>query len=257
MSYPDAVRDDLHLSVDEGTGVPLYVQLREQLRTKILAEEWDTAEPLPTEEALAKSIGVSRSTARQALDDLSREGLIVRRQGRGTFVRPARMILRMQQFMSFHDEMIERGLEPSSRLVWVKSVSRRRDLELDFDKATEKAIWIRTLRLANGRAAVLFDHFFPASRCGFLLHEPLDLPDLSLRRVLASHGIMPASSSGEIRAAKVDAQEAELLEMSLDSAVVEIITRTADQDGRSFEHARSLVRPDRYALLLQSDWAAR
>lgn len=70
-----------------------------------------------TEEALAKSTGVSRSTARQALDDLSREGLIVRQQERGTFVQQAKMVLRMQQFVSFSDEMKERGLEPSSRLV--------------------------------------------------------------------------------------------------------------------------------------------
>lgn len=118
-------------------------------------------------------------------------------------------------------------------------MARRRDLELDF----------------NGRAALLFGHYFPAVRCDFLQHEQLDLPDLSLRRVLSSYGIVPASSSGEIRAAKVNAREAQLLELPLDSAIVEIVTGTADSDGRMFGHARSLIRPDRYALLLQSDWA--
>lgn len=248
--------ETLRLSIDEGSDVPLYAQLREQLRTRILASEWDAAQALPPEETLAKGLGVSRSTVRQALDDLRREGLIVRRAGRGTFVRQARLVLRMEQFLSFRDEMRERGLEPSARLVSIQEIGRgRRVYDLDFDHPREKVIWVRTLRLANSRPAILFDHYFPAGRCGFLLSERLDVPDLSLHELLESHGLAASGSSGEVRAAKIDPVEAELLELLPGEAVIEVATRTADRVGRTFEYARSLVRTDRYALLLQSDWS--
>jgi GntR family transcriptional regulator len=249
------LRTRLHVAIDGRTGVPLYVQLREKMRAAILAGEWNDVEPLPPEEALAADLGVSRSTVRQALDDLRREGLIVRHPGRGSFVRQARMVLRMQQFVSFRDEMRERGLEPSSRLVAVQAIPNDRErLGLDVEHPGERVIWVRTVRLANDAPALLFDHYFPARRCGFLMREPLDAPDLSLRQLLEAHGIVPFASSGEVRAARLDCDEAELLECEKAEPVIEITTRTADPNGRTFEFARSLIRSDRYALLLQSDW---
>ena len=165
------------------------------------------------------------------------------------------MVLRMQQFMSFRDEMRERGLEPSSRLVTVQTIeSDKKRLGLDVERANEKVIWVRTVRLANGAPALLFDHYFPAHRCGFLLSERLDAADLSLRQLLEAHGIVPSTSSGELRAVRLDRVEAELLESREGEPVMEITTRTAGSDGKTFEYARSVIRSDRYALLVQSDW---
>jgi GntR family transcriptional regulator len=68
--------------------VPLYYQLERVLRKRILSGDIEPSRPIPTERELCREFGVSRTTVRQALMILESEGLIVRRQGKGTFVKP-------------------------------------------------------------------------------------------------------------------------------------------------------------------------
>jgi GntR family transcriptional regulator len=68
--------------------IPLYHQLEQELRARILAHEFEPGEALPTEERICAQYGVSRITVRRALDALIAEGLITKRRGVGTFVTP-------------------------------------------------------------------------------------------------------------------------------------------------------------------------
>ena len=69
-----------------GSPLPLYYQLEQDLRARIRANEFPAGAPLPTEQRLCETYGVSRITVRHALDALLASGLIARRQGVGTFV---------------------------------------------------------------------------------------------------------------------------------------------------------------------------
>jgi len=69
-----------------GSPLPLYYQLEQDLRARIRANEFSDGAPIPTEQRLCESYGVSRITVRRALDALMAGGLIARRQGVGTFV---------------------------------------------------------------------------------------------------------------------------------------------------------------------------
>lgn len=66
---------------------PLYEQVHNALRSRILAGEWEPREPLPGEAHLARELGVSIGTVRKAMDQLTRDNIVVRERGRGTFVR--------------------------------------------------------------------------------------------------------------------------------------------------------------------------
>ena len=66
---------------------PLYEQVHDALRSRILAGEWEPREPLPGEASLARELGVSIGTVRKAMDQLTRDNIVVRERGRGTFVR--------------------------------------------------------------------------------------------------------------------------------------------------------------------------
>ncbi len=72
--------------LDWASGVPLHEQLKEILRSEILEGRWRPGDRLPTEAELCARYRVSRAPVRQALEDLAREGLIIRQRGRGTFV---------------------------------------------------------------------------------------------------------------------------------------------------------------------------
>lgn len=240
------------------SGIPLYVQLRELLRARILGGEWGEAETLPTEDVLSTSFGVGRATVRHALADLVREGLIVRRAGLGTFPRPPKMMLRMERFLSFSDDMRERNLEPSSRLVNVELADASalpEAVSREFDSL--RLIHVATLRLADGRPVVVFDHYFPADRFHFLMSERLDAPDLSFHDLIVRrHGIRYARADGEIAAVILSDAEADLLDCGdhRPYPTVELRTRSYDENDVLIEYSRAVVRTDRYALTFASDW---
>jgi GntR family transcriptional regulator len=245
-------------ALSRDTGVPLYVQLRELLRSRIQAGEWGEDDALPTEDVLAAQFTVSRATVRQALTDLVRDGLIMRRAGLGTFPRRAQMILRMERFLSFSDDLRDRGLRPGSRLLDVSLTDLSQVPEAvarEFDAS--QLISISTLRLAADRPVVVFRHLFPAERFKFLLDERLDDPDLSFYELIVrKHGIRYARATGEIAAVEATPQEREFLELSdgAPSSLIELRTRTYDDDGMLMEYSRAVVRSDRYALTFSTDW---
>jgi GntR family transcriptional regulator len=248
--------DGVALSRD--SGVPLYVQLRELVRIRIQAGEWREDEALPTEEVLAEAFAVSRATVRQALTDLVREGLILRRAGLGTFPRRAQMILRMERFLSFSDDLRERGLAPGTRLLGVSLVDASALPEaVAREFRTARFISISTLRLAAERPVVVFTHLFPADRFGFLMAEQLDDPELSFYELIVRrHGISYGRAVGEISAVEATDQECGLLELPEDGkrSIVELRTRTYDEDGVLMEYSRAVLRTDRYALTFSTDW---
>src|SRR5215470_1934958 len=65
---------------------PLYLQLRDLLVASLEADEWRPGEAIPSETELAARFGVSQGTVRKAIDALAASNLVVRRQGKGTFV---------------------------------------------------------------------------------------------------------------------------------------------------------------------------
>ncbi len=74
------------LQLDHASPVPLYFQLRQQLRAAITGGQLRQGDMIPTEAEISRRTGVSRPTIRQAIDELVREGMLWRRRGQGTFV---------------------------------------------------------------------------------------------------------------------------------------------------------------------------
>ncbi len=77
----------MNFSVDPTSDLPLFAQLARQLREAVLSGEWDPDRPLPSVRALVALLRVNPQTVLRAYEELERDGLIERRQGRGTFVR--------------------------------------------------------------------------------------------------------------------------------------------------------------------------
>jgi GntR family transcriptional regulator len=89
---------------DDNGGRPLYARVRERLVERIRSGEWKPGQLIANEFEIAAEFGVSQGTARKAIGDLAAEGLVVRRQGRGTFVvehTPAHVLFR---FFNLFDE---------------------------------------------------------------------------------------------------------------------------------------------------------
>ena len=93
-----------------GGALPLHHQLRHLMRRRIETGQWPPGHRLPAERDLVRMFGVSRTTVREALDGLEREGLIVRRHGQGTFVARPPLVEGLARLRGFTEELREQGL---------------------------------------------------------------------------------------------------------------------------------------------------
>jgi GntR family transcriptional regulator len=237
--------------------VPLYVQLRELVREGIRQGKWGPDEALPTEAELQREHGLSRSTVRQALADLVHDGLLVRHAGRGTFATQPSMVLRMRGLLSFRADLLARGIRPKRRVLVVeRTVLPVPAQQFAPELGDRDVVHVHEVRCADDRPVLVFDHYFPYDLFAFLLdnREAVEDPDGSMHEFATSRGITYASAIGEVNATLASSHEAELLGLPAQSPVVEIATKTFDPGGRLVEYSRGIIRTDRYALLLESDW---
>src|SRR5690606_37654769 len=100
-----------------GNGLTLRAQVREALRAGILRGDWRTHDRLPSENELIERHGVSRITVRQALADLAGDGLIVRVQGKGSFVAPAPVRQELSRLQGLSEALGGQGREVLTRVL--------------------------------------------------------------------------------------------------------------------------------------------
>ncbi|MDH4136479.1 MAG: GntR family transcriptional regulator, partial [Anaerolineae bacterium] len=131
----------------------LYVQVQRDLRTKIESGQWSIGTKIPPEPELQKTYNASRGTVRRAVDELARQGYVVKKPGKGTFVRSISPILqkKLSELASFTQQLSAQDLMPTTRLL---SAGRIRAAEAEgrvqegFGLTSEaEVIHIRRLRL--------------------------------------------------------------------------------------------------------------
>lgn len=224
------------------------VMTRQEVRA-LLRELIANAKPgerLPSERELSVRWSAARMTVRHATDALVTEGLVVRRHGSGTYVQ-ARPVVRFLGLTSFSQDMHDRGLVPSSRLLAFGvataggSVARRLGVP-------ENAAVLRftRLRLGSGEPMAIETVWIRASLVPGL--EERDL-DGSLYELLASrYGLVPGFADVTIEPLVPDEDTRELLEIPPQQAALFMRMTDADTDGRVMMIADCIYRGDRYQL---------
>ena len=142
---------------------PLYLQIKELLIKSIAALEWRPGETIPSELALAARFSVSQGTVRKAIDALAADNLVVRRQGKGTFV--ATHTEEKTSMFRFLRIRRNDGREeyPMSRLVDVRRGKATAEVARALAvKTGEPVITLRRLLEYSGEPAVLDEIVVPA-----------------------------------------------------------------------------------------------
>src|ERR1700751_1708959 len=115
-----------------------------------LIERLGVGTAIPSERQLSVDLGVSRLTVRAALDDLVREGYLVRRRGAGTFVNEPK-VAKGLTISSFSDDMRERGMHPASRTLELRTIPAGARLGRILHVSPSEPIGsVKRLRLADG-----------------------------------------------------------------------------------------------------------
>jgi GntR family transcriptional regulator len=129
----------LEKTIDPTSFKPLYLQISEILRDQIKSGTYTPGDVLPSENELLDQFSVSRNTAQRAIEDLVRDGLAIRVQGKGTYVPKSLVNFGLHRLTSFSEEMRFKGLEPSSKILRfereqpVEKIARKLHLEPEDD----------------------------------------------------------------------------------------------------------------------------
>lgn len=237
-----------------GRAEPLYHQLETGLKARLESGEWAPGAQFPNEERLCEEYGVSRITVRQALRGLVQRGLIVRRQGRGTFVADFALTAGVRGLVSFTDEMKALGRKVSSRVMEVEIQPATDDVAIPLGlEAGELIVRIRRLRLGDEHPVAVQDAHLPARLVPGI--EDVDFGETSLYSVLENqYGLVPVEAVETFRVRQVTASEAELLEVGRGQCVFLVTRVTVGRKG-AFEVTHSVIPGDQYQvrLVLRAD----
>jgi GntR family transcriptional regulator len=221
-----------------------------------LIESLEVGSAIPSERQLSVDLQVSRLTVRAALDELVREGYLVRRQGAGTFV-AAPKVAKGMDVSSFSEDMRARGLTPASRTLELNVVPAGARLgRLLHVSPSEPVVAARRLRLADGEPMAIELLHARASLVPGL--TAADLEHNSFYELLIDrYGIEIAGGTQTVEPTVTNDDESAALGVPLHSPALlfERITRTVA--GDVIEFTSSTYRGDRYRLVTELGMGGR
>ncbi|MBI5650763.1 MAG: GntR family transcriptional regulator [Chloroflexi bacterium] len=226
--------------------LPLYAQLKDSLRADILAGKLRAHQQLPSERDLCARFRVSRMTVRQALLDLTREGLIYSRIGKGTFANTPKIDQELKTLSGFSQDVQARGSHPASRVLKARIVRADDALAQRLNiLPNSETVLLARLRIADKIPLAIETVHIPHARVPNLLRH--DFATESLYAVLEhEYGFRLTRAEQTIEAGLADARQATLLRLDLPAPVLKMERVTYTDQGILIEHVHSIYRGDRY-----------
>ena len=142
--------------------VPLYVQLADLFRQRIVKGMWREGETLPSLEKLVAEFGVARVTVRQAIERLTRDGLVSPQRGRGTFVTGAPQADRWLKVETTLENLAELYRDTQPTILQIDESTRMPRLDEDDGVAAERYVWMRRVHAHEGRPYCVIDIYLDA-----------------------------------------------------------------------------------------------
>src|SRR5688572_29899724 len=232
--------------LDDTSAQPLYQQLQRALRGAIESGVIGPDDALPPERDLAEMLKVSRITVRKAIDELVEDGLLIRKQGSGTFV-SNRVEKNFAKLTSFSEDMRARGREPRS--VWMNraagTVTPEESLTLRSSPGTPVFRFHR-VRYADD-APMAIEYATVIATC----LPSLESVESSLYEALERTGNRPVRALQRLRAVLLTAEQAKLLKAQERDAGLLVARVGYLKDGRAVEFSQSFYRGDIYDFVAE------
>lgn len=231
---------------------PRYRQIASALEADILAGRLKVGDQIPSERAMAEQMGISRMTARKALQELASRGMLEARVGQGTFVGKPLIQQELTALTGFSEEMERQGRKTSSIVVEAECCAATAEAAQSLALAPGDEVYRLTrVRLADGTPVAFERTEIDARRAPDLLSKA-DFANASLYANLTRHyAITPACAEQTIEAALADASTALMLDIRPGAPVLRQTRLTWDSRGKPFEFVRSTYRGDAFTMRVQ------
>lgn len=227
------------------SATPLYQQLAQRLTEDIGKGLYKPNARLPTESELSALYGVSRITVRQAMDDLVSQGLVARKQGKGTFVLGPLVRHELRELKGFIEGMNKQGIEPETRLLEYGLAAPSPRAAERMGTGSGQLLKMRRLFSWNGVPFAESEVHLPALLASRVAREIADLlPSYLLIEQFL--GTEVARADLIIRAAAAGREHARLLQMKSGAPLLAIERLSFNADGVPLEHTYFWSRPENY-----------
>ncbi len=225
-------------NLDARSPVPLYTQIRELLRQRILEGVYKSHQQMPSENEMVAMFAVSRITIRQALSDLQREGLVFRIHGKGTFVAKPKAVQSLTRLQGLGEALSTAGLEIRSRVLGHRVVRADAHVASRLGIAErDEVMEIRRVRCVDREPMSLDVTYLPVATGRRVVKA--DLCQRDIFAILENDlGIALGNAELQIGAIVADAALAETLNLPVGAAMLRIqrLTFTADGAPLDFEY---------------------
>jgi GntR family transcriptional regulator len=224
-------------------------QSHTRLQVLDLIEQLGVGAAIPSERQLSADLGVSRLTLRAALDDLAREGYVVRRRGSGTYVQHPKISQELT-ITSFSEDMRRRGMAPGSRLLSMTTILAGARLGRFLNVSpSEQIVVVKRLRLADGETMAIETLHIPEVLVPGLTPKALSGSFYDLLR--DRYGVTIAEGTQAIEPTVTNEEESEALGVPLHSPAFLFERTSRDETGRTVEFVLSVYRGDRYRIVTE------
>lgn len=238
--------------LSNGSLQPLYIQIKEAIKQRILDGDYAAHERLPSESELMKVFGVSRITVRQALRDLHSDGMVFSVQGKGTFVSKPKAVQDVQRLQGFGEAMAPKGYETSARVISVSETRASQEVAEALDITRNvKVIELKRVRFLN-REPISIDHsFFPLD-----IGQKLQARDLTqdvFPLLENEFGILLSHADLQIEATPASEEQASFLNIDSNRPVLKIKRLVFNQQGKPVDFEYLFYRGDAFQYHLRVD----
>ena len=240
-------------SIEPLSPTPLYAQIREILRSRVLDGSYQPHQQMPSESEMMAAFNVSRITVRQALGDLQNEGLIFRIHGKGTFVSKPKAFQDLGRLQGFGEAMRQMGYETFARVVSLRQVMPTPQVQerLQLPKRA-KVTELQRVRFLNREPISLDVTYLPTSIGARLAKEDLATRDVFV--ILENdYGLSLGHADLQIGSTLADENLARHLRVQEGSPVLVIERTTHTSDGTPIDYEHLHYRGDAFQYKVRVD----
>ena len=241
----------MNLHIDFDSKLPLYHQLKEQIKQNILDGTYKEGDLIPSEREFNDQYELSSTTIRRALNDLVQENFLERKAGKGTFVHTRKVKRDLRKVIGFTKNMQEMALTPSTLVISKKIVKANgyARSRMGLDKGAE-VLRLKRLRLANDIPMMLETRYIRTDLCPGIEKEELNS---SLWKVFEKkYGLKPNHHSQNMNIAVISGHSANVLTLEEGTYVFLIKGVTFVQNDLPIECEESFYRTDKYELAFEA-----
>ncbi|KQQ57631.1 GntR family transcriptional regulator [Pseudomonas sp. Leaf129] len=235
------------MTILRDSSTSLYQQIAQQLLEEIHRGDFEPSGKLPSEAEIGERFAVSRVTVRLAIGKLCDEGVVERKQGKGTFVAAKQLRHGLDALRSFHEALLLQGLKSTMQVIDHHLVLTPEGLRHLFPEAAQ-SLCVERLHFVDGEPIALGRSHLPAELAGVVWKEVEQQPIYSVLEQVTGCPVSRADMA--IRAQQADKGLADALGIKRGAALLVMERTSWFADGRCCDRTTFYIRPERYSFVL-------